>query len=690
MALWAVGTAADRFWLALDRRLPSWDQADYLNSALDHGRVLGLIPPGIGGDWRALLDLSPKIPPLASLVNGSVMAIAGDQPDQASWAMAVWQALLLVVVAAWGRQLLGRGFGLLCATLLLVVPALAHLRVDFTLDLPVAASGALALWLLGRWQAPEPDGGRWGQLLPAALAVAAALLVKQSTLLLLAGPVLWSTLGGLRRRERRFQLGLGAFLVLALLLPWLQHNWITTLGGTNRAVLESAAAEGDPPVLSWASLSWYARILPAQLGLVLPLPWLVLAIAQATRALRRRRQGSGSGSLKPPSPLPHGWTWLLGCALSGWLLTTLSPNKDPRYITPVLPLLVILLARAWWEMGLWVRRRWGPSRAWALLLAGVAGATGQAVSVAAARIHREDPAPVAALTGHLRELVGDRPITLLVVPGNPELNEQTVTTFGRLSGGRVEGRRLGRARREHRLVLERSQWLLLATGDQGTDRPFSKELSHRVRSDGRFTRVAAWPWSQGREVELWQRRASAPAVPFDADFIRLARGMERGPAGLSPLFARIGPEHQLDAHFLYQGRVRHWALERLRRQPDDADALWSLALMATLRNRPVEAEQWFASLQRLHPENPWPLAYRAVVLLASWNPFEAHAALRDAPTTTHREPVVRALEDLSGMLSGRLTRLVELRSSVPAAIADVKRRLEAERVDPERKGTGSK
>ncbi|MFN9644441.1 MAG: tetratricopeptide repeat protein [Cyanobacteriota bacterium] len=685
-SLWAVGTAADRLWLTLDRRLPSWDQADYLNSALDHGRALGLIPPATGADWPALLDLSPKIPPLASLVNGTVMAIAGDRPDQASWALAVWHALLLLVVAAWGRQLLGRGFGLLCATLLLLVPALAHLRVDYTLDLPVAASGALALWLLGRWQAPAPAGGRWGQLLTAAVAVAAALLVKQSTLLLLIGPVLWATLGGLRRRERRLQVVLAAFLVLACLLPWLQHNWITTLGGTNRAVLESAAAEGDPPVLSWASLRWYARLLPDLLGVVLPLPLLFLAIACAGEALRRWHHGPGP--LKAPSPLPFGWAWLLGCALSGWLLTTLSPNKDPRYITPVLPLLLILLARAWWEVGEWVRRRWGRSPAWALLLAGVAGATGLTVSVAAARIHREDPAPVAALTESLRERVGDRPITLLVVPGNPELNEQTVTTFGRLSGGRVEGRRSGRARREHPLVLARSQWLLLATGDQGTDRPFSKELSHRVRADGRFMRVGAWPWSQGREVELWQRRASAPAIPFDADFIRLARGMERGPAGLSPLFARIGPEHQLDAHFLYQGRVRHWALERLRRQPDDADALWSLALMATLRNRPVEAEQWFASLQRLHPESPWPLAYRAVVLLASWNPFAAHAALRDAPVAMRREPVLRALEDLSGVLSGRLTHVLELRSSVPLAITDVKHRLEAERVKFERSGRG--
>ncbi len=679
-ALWAVATAADRTWLALDRRLPSWDQADYINSALDHGRALGLIPPGTGGDWLALLDLSPKIPPLASLVNGTVMAIAGDQPDQASWALAVWQALLLVVVALWGRQLLGRGFGLLCGTLLLLVPALVHLRVDFTLDLPLAASATLALWLLGRWQAPELAGGRWGQLLAASLAMAAALLVKQSALLLLAGPALWAAVEGLRRRHRRLQVLLGVVVILALLLPWLQHNWITTLGGTNRAVLESAAAEGDPPVLSWASLSWYVRGLPAQLGPVLPLPVLAWALVRATEAWRRhrggQRRGHGGTGLSP------GWAWLLGCACSGWFLTTLSPNKDPRYFTAVLPLVVILLARAWWEIGQWIGLRWGRSWAWVLLVTGVAGASSQAIAIAESQIERRDPAPVAAVTGRLRALVGDQPTTLLVVPGNPELNEQTVSTFGRLSGGQIEGRRLGRARSEHPLVLKRSTWILLATGDQGTDRPFSRELSHRIRADGRFERIADWPWSEGRQVELWKRRPTAPAVPFDAEFIRLARGMERGPEGLGPVFGSIGAEHQLDAHFLYQDRVRGWALARLRERPDDADALWSLALMATLRNRPVEAQQWYSSLQRLQPTNPWPLAYRSVVLLASWNPVGAHAALREAPVALQQNSVINALTDVSGVLSGHLDRLAGLRGSLPRAIAEVKHRLESARTQP--------
>jgi 4-amino-4-deoxy-L-arabinose transferase-like glycosyltransferase len=192
-ALWLMATAADRLWLAADQRLPAWDQADYLNSAIDHGRALGWLPGGSGWQgWDALLDLSPKIPPLASLVSAAVMHATGESADAAGWVLSLWHGLLLLVVACWGRQLLSGGFGLLAATLTALTPALLELRTDFTLDLPLAATSALALWLLGRWQRPGNGGGHWGQALAAAAAVAAAVLVKQSALLVLVPPALWA------------------------------------------------------------------------------------------------------------------------------------------------------------------------------------------------------------------------------------------------------------------------------------------------------------------------------------------------------------------------------------------------------------------------------------------------------------------------------------------------------------------
>ena len=666
--LWLLATAADRHWLALDRRLPSWDQADYLNSAVDHGRALGLLA---GGSWQGfgpLLDLSPKIPPLASLVNGSVMALAGDAPDQASWALALWHGLLLLVVACWGRDLAGRRFGLLAAALVALLPALAELRVDFTLDLALAATTTLALWLLGRWQAPEPrGGGRWSSALAAALAIGAAVLVKQSALLVLTLPCLWAAARSLGRPKRMLQTAVALAVVGGLAMPWLHHNWITTIGGTNRAVLESAAREGDPAVFSLASLLWYPRLWPRQLGAAVLGPALAGGLLAAWR-LRRELPGRLRQPLRSLAP---GWGWLIGCSLAAWLCTTLSPNKDGRYIAPLLPLLALLLAQGWWQLGLELQRRLGRRGSAALLATGLlAAVTAQGQSREAA-LRRQEPSPAPAAMAALRRQVGEGRVSLLVVPDGPDLNEQTLTTYGRLGGGQIVARSLGR-RAEPDLVLKRSEWVLLASGDQGTAKPEGRILAERVRRDGRFQLVAHWPWRPGSDVELWRRRREAPVEPFDAEFIRLARGMERGPAGLRTVFERIGPEHQIDGHFLYQDRVRRWAEARLRERPNDPEALWSLALIDTLRNRPEAAAQRYAQLQKLAPGSTWPAAYRAVVLLADWHPGSAANVVHDSTDQAMNHPVMRALSNLSRGLVGHPLSLEALRVSLPEAIAAVK------------------
>ncbi len=658
---------ADRLWLKLDQRLPAWDQADYLNSAVDHGRALGLLPGGGWQGWQALLDLSPKIPPLASLVNGTVIAIAGDSPDQASGALAVWQALLLVGVACWGRQLVSPGFGLLAAALTSTTPALAALRVDFTLDLPLAATSVLALWLLGRWATPDPRGGRWGQAAAAALALAAAVLVKQSALLVVLMPALWAAAVGLRQPQRRLQVLTATGLVLALSLPWLQHNWITTVGGTNRAVLESAAQEGDPPALSLASLLWYPKLWPEQLGLINGWPGLAGGLAAAARAWREHLQPSA-----PASNQGRGWGWLIGCAISGWLFTTLSPNKDPRYIAPVLPLLVLLLARGWWALLLWIRARWGRKAALAVLGLGLIGSTTASAAERAEALERKPPFPMAELIRDLRQRVGTAPTTVIVIPTTGDFNQSNVTVFGRSGGGEIVGREIGKREQDHPLVLREAEWLVLATGDQGSHREVSRQLSRQVRSDGRFERLNSWPWNEGRSIELWHRRGDAPPpTRFDRRFIGLARGMEQGPRGLAAVFAAIGAEHQLDGHFLYQERVAHWARRKLRAAPDDRDALWSLALLGVLQNRPMLAAQWFSRLETLEPANPWPAAYRAVVLLAGWRAPQA-AAVAQAAENRHSEPVLKGLADLSSSLSGNLSRIPSLRTSLPAAVDAVR------------------
>ena len=687
LLVWVVATVADRLWWSHHAGLPSWDQADYLNSALDHGRALGVLAGGGWQGWNALLDLSPKIPPLASLVNGSVMAVAGDAPGQAAWTLSLWNALLLVSAAGWALQLMlpkesGRGFALLAAAAVALTPMLLELRTDYVLELPLTALVTLALWRLGEWWSPR-SGGRWWQALLAAFAVALSLLVKQSALLVLLPALGWSLVAAQRiGRGRRLQALVGLVLVLISVFPWLRHNWITTLGGTNRAVIESAAREGDPGIFSLSGWFWYFRQVPLQIGwtlLLIGLAGLVLLI------LMRLRTPVDTH----PSQWDRGdaWRWLLGTLVLGWLVTNLSPNKDARYIAPLLPPLLLLLSRGWWQWGLWMRHRWPARSVWLpglALMAGAFVAIAPAWAAQSARLRSRDRQPLQAIVKRAGGAdPGAEPTTLIVVPSTPDLNQHNVSYYGRRNGGRLVGRQLGGSRDHIQPVLDHASWVLLAEGDQGSVRRSARFLDQAVRESGVFEQVEVFPRPEGGSYSLWKRRLTAvPPVGFEQRFAKLADGLANGPAGLDPIFSSVAIEHMLDGHFSYRGPLRRKALESLKQNPSDVSARWSLALLAVLANRPNEAAHHFKLLEKSSPASPWPSAYRSVVLLAGWNPWAASSVASAAVEKHGDNPILRSLESLSAVLGGALWRVPEVVRSLPAAVSSVE-----ESLKPQEKGS---
>ena len=678
--IWLLSTLIDRVWWANYGGIPSWDQADYLNSALDHGRALAVLPGGSWQGWASLLDLSPKIPPLASLVNGTVMAIAGDWPKQAAWSLSLWNGLLLFVVASWAQELRqpmkgARAFALLCSVVVAMAPLLLELRTDYVLELPLTAMVALALWRLGCWWHPL-DGGRWQQALWAALSIAGALLVKQSALLILI-PVLLLVVAsvclgrGRRFVARRWQLLMGVGFVVAALLPWLRHNWITTLGGTNRAVIESAALEGDPGVLSLEGWLWYVRLLPDQIGWGL----LVLGGSGVILWYWQRRTLNGDERLA--------WRWLILSLVAGWIFTHLSPNKDDRYIAPLLPMFLILLTRGVWQWGLWVKQRWPARFSWlpglALLLGGC-NMVSNGWSIQSTRLGHGHPGPLDAI---VRRAGGadpkSQPVTLIVVPSTPDLNQHNVSYYGRREGGRLVGRQLGSSKSDVKPVLEQAQWVLLAEGGQGSVRDSAETLDRAVRTSGVFVLDETFPRPEGGTYSLWRRRAdSMEPVLFQERFPALAAGLSQGPPGLDAVFSSIAVEHMLDGHFLYREPLKKQALRRLANNPSDKEARWTLALLAVLANRPSEAAEQFAALEALLPENPWPSAYRAVVTLAGWNPWGASSVATAARQQHGDQPVLVGLDAISAVLGGALWRLPEAVQSLQPAVRVVENSLNSQ------------
>ncbi len=678
--LWLISTVIDRLWWNLYAGLPSWDQADYLNSALDHGRALGILP---GGEWRgfdSLLDLSPKIPPLASLVNGTVIALAGDAPEKAAWSLSLWHGLLLFAVASWGLKLSGQMVALIAVVLVAFAPALVHLRMDYLLEMPLTSVASLAILRIGCWWHPK-TGARWYQAFIASFLCLVAVLVKQSALLILLPALIWAALAAFNRNKSyRYQLFAGFGLFAVGLFPWLHHNWITTIGGTNRAVFESAAREGDPSLWTVSNWLWYPVILPVQLG------WLMLLVGVSGLFLwfflRKRNLSILEGQSFSHDDF-YAWRWLIVTLILGWLLTTINPNKGDRYIAPLLPLLLLLLSRGWLQWGLWIKssgprylNRFLPTALFAGFLALLPAAW---LSQSQRISHRHD--------GPLEEIVlmagGGNPdavpTTLIVVPSTPDLNQHNVSYFGRRMGGRLVGRQLGSSPEDIEPVLGYATWVVLAEGDQGSVRDSAVLLDKAIRESDVFDEIARFPRQTGGSYSLWKRNLKSPyAESFARKFPSLAVGLADGLQGLEPLFSEVAVHHMLDGHFLYRQEVQEMALRRLEQNRSDLQANWTLGLLAVLANRPSEASHYFAELELISPETPWPSIYRCVVILADWKPWQASHVVQQAQRL-HANDLLQGLDDLSSVLGGAVWRLSSAQRSIPRAIKLVEQSLTSQK-----------
>jgi hypothetical protein len=355
------------------------------------------------------------------------------------------------------------------------------------------------------------------------------------------------------------------------------------------------------------------------------------------------------------------------------LFTTLSPNKDLRYLGPLLPFLALLLARAWLLLGQALQ----PLLRWPLLGLGVVLTAGFSLQA-----RQQALLGPAAFPQPLEDIVnsiqGDNPgrrRTVIVVPSRPQLNQHSISYFGRRDGGGLVGRQLGSSSNDIEPALAQAELVLLATGAQGSVRRSAAKFSDAIRSSGVFALQQAWPRPEGGTYELWERRDSAvQPVPFDERFPALATGLAAGPVGLDPVFNAVAREHQLDGHRLYQQKVKQQAIAALAADASDRKALWSLALLKVLQNRPLEADRWFERLQVLEPESPWPAAYRAVVLTAAGRLWKA-SAVADQAQDLNPSPVLEGLGDLSGVLGGKFWRLPDASRSVPAATQAVEQQL---------------
>ncbi len=671
--LWLASTIVDRIWWNFFSDIPAWDQADYLNSALDHARALSFLGgEGVYG-FKSFLDLSPKIPPLASIVNGSVMSISGQFPHEAAWSLSLWNGFLIFNVASWGLYLKGKRFSLISIFILVICPFIFHLRTDYVLELPLISATTFYLFQLGKWSDPV-EGGKWSQVILATLAGLSSLLIKQSALLVIIPSLLFVFFVSIERGKGfRFQLLFGIVANLIVVFPWFYHSWIMILSGTYRAVIESASIEGDPSILNLKSIFWYFPLLPNQIGNI---TFLIGLSGLALFILKYLKFNISSLNLIDIKLINYSWTWLLYNLCFIWIFTTFIPNKDPRYIASTIPLIILLLSFGLCEWINFLDFYFGSKFRLSYLLLIIFPFSLSFFSAISKfkniNYVRNKYYPIDEIINEVRfTLDRSEKTTIIVVPSTPELNQHNISFFGRMDGENILGRQLGQSLSHIKPVLNQAKWIVLAEGDQGSVTANSVLLDRAIRDSGLFVNIRQFPRKTEGSYSLWRRSLESPiTTDFANRFAELAIGMENGPLGIKNIFDEIAIQHMIDGHFIYRSSVMKESIKRLSSDSSDVEARWSLSLLAILANRPHEADSQLKILEEIIPSSPWPSVYRGIVNLYAWKPLRA-SMIFDSAYEKYGTILLKGLGDASSVLGGSLNRLPSAMETLPKAIDNI-------------------
>ena len=509
--IWLSGIICDRVWFALDHSVPAWDQADYLNGALNYWSALQN-PQWFNGDWwRSFWLISTKIPPLHYLLTAPVINIWGTSADAASLVMIFYNALLLISVYGLGLALFNINVGLWAAGLCQVLPGLYYYRLEFLLDYPLTAIVTFSFYLLTLWKVRKEKS--WPLAIAFGLSFGLSLLLKQTALFFLFIPIIWVFFACLKDRQwlRVTQLITAFFASLVIFFPWYRTNWLLILTSGKRATVDSAIAEGDPALNSLDAWTYYLKILPYLLS------WHILIIPLVIFLLYLISRFFSPSPHLPISLSPQFFTnakWLVIYLLGGYLLSSLNINKDARYILPLLPVLALIIAIALlsWK-GRWQKIiRWGTISLSIILMLlnmfplGLNFLTNNLSPRVKHYPYTGTKYPNAEV---VQEIIRTSPYlrsTLGVLPSTPAINQHNFSFYGGQNNFQVVGRQVGVRLEEVGQDAHSLDWFLTKTGDQGSIPEAQQAITKLVETGGDFQLQKDWLLPDNSILKLYHRR----------------------------------------------------------------------------------------------------------------------------------------------------------------------------------------
>ncbi len=351
------------------------------------------------------------------------------------------------------------------------------------------------------------------------------LMTKQTTILFMLVPLVWvlGELGWRRDWEKLAQWVFALAMSLPVWLPWYRTNWLLILTSSKRATIDSAIAEGALPM--WSLRAWllYLWELP---GMV-TLPLLLVPMVGLMFFWRRSRVSCQHSSDLDYAPKPRAYRhqayqasrqalgWLLVFLVGGYVLSSLNPNKDPRYVAPYLPVLAIILGYGFTLLPRsWRLLQWGTLALATILMVG----TLFPVFAGQENLSRRYPSmhfpyqgveyPHAQVIAEVIQTAPFLQSTIGVLPSTPEINQHNVNYFGMLRNFQVYGRQVGSRKAFVEQDGRSLDWFLSKTGSQGAIRGTEAQTAivQAVETGSEFELRKTWNLPDDSLLKLYHRK----------------------------------------------------------------------------------------------------------------------------------------------------------------------------------------
>jgi 4-amino-4-deoxy-L-arabinose transferase-like glycosyltransferase len=549
--IWLLGACCDRLWFWLDRSTPEWDQADYLNGAINYWEALQT-PQWFDADWwRSLWLISPKIPPLTYILDVPFLNVFGLSEDAATLIMLLFSAILLISVFGIGAKLFSISIGLWAAGLCQLLPGLYKYRLEFLLDYPLTAIVTCSFWLLTVWWFSREEGRRqeaggsrrqkaqgkgllnknippvspspplplrflfpnlsWLYSALFGLSLGIALMVKQTSIFFLFLPLFYIFLASLWRRRwtSLWQLIFSLCLSVVVIFPWYRTNWLLMLTSGKRATIDSAIAEGDPALNTFDAWTYYAKILPELISFPLLIVPLVGLIIYFGRTLIGKILSSDRLKIRYHSYNPI--IWLLIFLIGGYLLSSANINKDNRYILPLLPVFSVFLAIGLlsWQRSWRKFVNWGTIALASLLMLLNIFPSGAVSSLKALSPNGQNYPYLGQIYPHqevIQEIIKTSPYlrsTLGILPSTPEINQHNFSWWGNIYHSQVTSRQVGTKESQVEQDARSLDWFITKTGEQGSVPSAQAKIVKLVEENPGFYLHKSWQLPDRNTLQLY-------------------------------------------------------------------------------------------------------------------------------------------------------------------------------------------